>query len=131
VCTAAYVRATASVELADYDSAMAMRAAVHTQCSRLLVSGSALAASAKLPTTGWHSAVMTMHTTALKDLQARSRDLVRLTTFTPSAWMPVWYISYRLFGTADYADEILALNPHIKHPLLVPPGIPLRVMRRD
>ena len=61
--------------------------------------------------------------------RARSRDLVRLTTFTPEAWMPVWVISYRLFGTAEYADDILAMNPHITHPLLVPPGRALRVAR--
>jgi prophage DNA circulation protein len=75
--------------------------------------------------------VAALQTTALKDLQARSRDVVRLTSYTPKAWQPVWYISYFLFGTAAYADEILDLNPHITHPLLVPPGMALRIMRHD
>jgi len=72
-----------------------------------------------------------LYIAALADLQARSRDLVRLTSYTPESWQPVWFISHRLFGTADYADEILDMNPHITHPLLVPPGRPLRIMRHD
>lgn len=128
---AAYVRASTVVELTSYDVAMAVRQAVHDQCTRLLVNASARIAPAVLPALAWHDAVAALHTAALKDLQARTRDLVRMTTYTPSAWQPVWYISYRLFGTATYGDEILALNPHITHPLLVPPGIALRVLRHD
>lgn len=131
MATAAYVRATSAMELTSYDDAMAMRSAVHAQCTRLLLIASARPAPSALPATAWHDAVMALHTTALKDLQARTRDLVRLSTYTPQAWQPVWYISYRLFGTAAYADEILALNQHIRNPLLVPPGIPLRVLRHD
>ncbi|MFT4192480.1 MAG: DNA circularization N-terminal domain-containing protein [Comamonas sp.] len=131
LATAAWVRAAAQYELTGYDDAMAMRQAIHAQCTRLLTEASALAAPATAPGESWHDAVMALHTTALADLQARSRDLVRLTTYTPEAWQPIWYVSYRLFGTAAYADEILALNPHIEHPLLVPPGRPLRVVRRE
>lgn len=131
LAVAAYVRAGTEVEIADYDSGLVMRRAVHEQCTRLLLASSASTAPAALPATAWHDAVAAMHTAALKDLQARTRDLVRLTTYTPTAWQPVWYISYYLFGTAAYADEILGLNPHIKHPLLVPPGVPLRVVRRN
>ena len=72
-----------------------------------------------------------LHSTALGDLQARSRDLVRLTTYTPQGWEPVWFISFKLFGTADYADEIMAMNPHVRHPLLAPPGRALRIARHD
>ncbi|WP_198084978.1 DNA circularization protein [Variovorax sp. E3] len=131
LAVAAYVQAGTVVEIADYDAGITMRRAVHDQCTRLIVENSSRAAPDALPATAWHDAVSTMHAAALKDLQVRSRDLVRMTTYTPQAWQPVWYISYRLFGTADYADEILGLNPHIRHPLLVPPGIPLRVLRRD
>jgi len=131
LATAAYVRATARLELTSYDDAMAMRSAVHAQCMRLLTNASTQAAPAALPATGWHDATMALHTAALKDMQARTRDLVRLTSHTPQAWQPVWYVSYLLYGTASYADEIMALNPHIRHPLLVPPGKPLRVLRHD
>lgn len=133
LATAAYVRATAQFDLSasDYDTVMAMRRAVNAQCTRLLVEASTRQAPESLPVKEWHSAVISLQTTALKDLQARSRDVVRLDDYTPQAWQPVWYISYLLYGTATYADEILDLNPHIEHPLLVPPGKALRVMRHD
>ena len=127
LATAAYVEATAAVDLAGYDDAMTLRATIHAQCLRLLTDASASSAPAGLPASSWHDAMLALHTSALADLQTRSRDLVRLTSYTPEAWTPVWLISYRLFGTADYADEILAMNPHITHPLLVPPGRALRV----
>ena len=69
-----------------------------------------------------------LQTAALRDLQQRSRDLVRLTTYTPQAWVPVWQLSFELYGTASYADEILEMNPHIRNPLLVPPGRALRIV---
>lgn len=134
VCTlavATYVQAAAVVELQGYDDAMAMRAAVHTELMRLLRTGSAATASAEAPATSWHDALLVLHGAALADLQARSRDLVRLTTYTPESWQPVWYVSHRLYGTSAYVDELLAANPHIEHPLLVPPGKPLRVARHD
>lgn len=133
LATAAYVRATAGFDLSasDYDTVMAMRRTANAQCTRLLVEASTRQAPATLPATEWHAAVAALQTAALKDLQARSRDVVRLTDYTPKAWQPVWYISYFLYGTAAYADEILTLNPHIEHPLLVPPGKALRVMRHD
>lgn len=127
---AAYVEAAATIELQSYDEAAALRAEIHAQVLRLLQEASAAAAPASVPAESWHDAMLVMHTAALADLHERSRDLVRLTTYTPDSWQPVWAISYRLFGTAAYADEILAMNPHIEHPLLVPPGQPLRVMAR-
>lgn len=134
VCTlavATYVQAAAVVDLQGYDDAMAMRAAVHAELMRLLRTGSAAPASAEAPLSSWHDALLVLHSAALADLQARSRDLVRLTTYTPESWQPAWYVSYRLYGTAAYVDELLAANPHIEHPLLVPPGRPLRVARHD
>lgn len=150
---AAYVETTAMLELAteppvldgallvgadaasaqdapiSYDDVMEMRAAVGGQATRLLVGGGSSAAPVALPGSAWHDAVMALHTAGLADLQARSRDLVRLSSFTPPGWMSVWAVSYQLFGTAAYADEIMALNPHVVNPLLVPPGKALRVMR--
>ena len=127
--TAAWVEANTWADLTSYDEAMALRAATSTQFERLLNLASTDTADDTLPAQSWHDAVLALYTAALTDLQARSRDLVRLTTYTPQAWEPVWLISYKLYGTADHADEILAMNAHIEHPLLVPPGRPLRVVR--
>lgn len=129
LATAAWVDVTARVELSSYDEAMAARAALASQCQRLLMEGSELAASEAMPGAGWHEALLGLLTRGLADLQGRSRDLVRLTTYTPGGWEPVWLISYKVHGTPDYADEILAMNAHIRHPLLVPPGQALRIVR--
>lgn len=131
LATAGFVEAGAAVELAGYDAAIALRRVVHDQCTRLLTEASTQAASPKLTATSWHGAMQALHTAALADLRVRSRDLVRLSSYTPQGWEPVWYISYRVYGTAGYADEILAMNPHIEHPLLVPPGKPLRLVRHN
>ena len=128
---AGYVQATAAVDLANHDEALSMRRLVNEQAMRLLATDSQAAPAAELPASDWHDAVLALQTAALADLQARSQNLVRLTSYTPEAWQPVHYISYRLFGTAAYADEIMAMNPHITHPLLVPPGVPLRIMAHD
>lgn len=128
---AAYVQAGASVELANYDDALAQRSLIASQCRRLLERSSMAPAPSVRPATAWHDAVVSLQTTALRDLQQRSRDLVRLASHTPQAWVPVWQLSFELYGTAAYADEILAMNPHIRNPLLVPPGRALRIVRHD
>lgn len=129
LAVAAYVEATARIDLANYDDAMAQRQLISGQCRRLMERASSAPAPGARPATAWHDAILGLQTAALRDLQARSRDLVRLSTYTPQAWVPVWQVSFELFGTADYADEILAMNPHIRNPLLVPPGRALRIVR--
>ena len=131
LAVAAYVRCTARMELEGYDEAMAMRSAVHAQCVRLLNIASSAPAPGGLPALPWHDAMAALHAAALRDLNTRTRGLGRLSSYMPGAWQPVWYVSYRLYGTAAYADEIMALNPHITHPLLVPPGKALRVVQRS
>jgi prophage DNA circulation protein len=131
VATAAWVQATAALELTSYDDALALRAQAHAQFVRLLETASTADAPASVPAGSLHDALLSLHGAALADLQARSRELVRLSTYTPEAWMPVWVVSHRVHGTTAYADEILAMNPHITHPLLVPPGRPLRIVRHD
>lgn len=131
LATAAHAQACAVIDLVNYDDALALRAQVHAQMTRLLLRASRAPAPAVLPESSVHDALLALHSATLADLQARSLNLARLTSFTPTAWMPVEYISYHLFGTAQYADEILAMNPHITHPLLVPPGIALRIVRHD
>lgn len=131
LAVAGWVQAVAATELTSYDDALALRASLNAQCTRLLLRASNAPASDGLPASAWHDAMLGLMTAGLRDIQERSRDMARLESFTPEAWMPVWAVSYRLFGTAAYADEILAMNPHITHPLLVPPGKALRVMRHD
>lgn len=131
LATSGYVQASAAVELEGYDQALDLRRAVNDQCTRLLMEASTESASAGITATSWHGALQALHTAALADLQARSRDLVSLSSYTPQGWEPVWLISYKLFGTADYADEIMAMNPQIRHPLLAAPGKPLRIVRHD
>lgn len=131
LASAGYVEASAALELENYDEAMAMRFAVNDQFTRLLTDTSKDAAPINMPASSWHDTMLVLHTAALADLQARSRDLVRLSSYTPRSWQPVWYVSYYLHGTVAYADEIMAMNPHIRNPLLVPPGRPLRIVRHD
>jgi prophage DNA circulation protein len=126
---ASWVQAVTHMELDNYDEALALRTAVVAQCTRLLTLASEREASGATP--AWHDAVLALMTACLGDVQARSAGLTRLSSYTPTGWMPVWVISYELYGTADYADEILALNPQIQQPLLVPPGLALRVAQHD
>jgi prophage DNA circulation protein len=128
---AGWVQAIATTDMTSYDDALALRATVNAQATRLMLRSSTQAASDGLPASSWHDAMMAMLSACLADIRDRSRDLARLTTYTPDGWEPVWLVSYKLFGTVAYADEILDMNPHITHPLLVPPGKPLRLMRHD
>ncbi|QDL53143.1 DNA circularization protein [Rhodoferax aquaticus] len=128
---AGWVQAIAATDMTSYDDALALRATVNAQATRLMLRSSTQAASDGLPASSWHDAMMAMLSACLADIRDRSRDLARLTTYTPDGWEPVWLVSYKLFGTVAYADEILDMNPHITHPLLVPPGKALRLMRHD
>ena len=128
---AGWVQAIAAADMTSYDDALALRTKANDQAKRLLLRSSTQAASDALPASSWHDAMMACLSASLADVRDRSRDLSRLTTYTPDGWMPVWLVSYRLFGTVAYVDEILDMNPHIAHPLLVPPGKALRVMRHD
>lgn len=128
---AAWVQAVAACDMTSYDDSVSLRVKANDQATRLLVRSSAQVASDALPASSWHDAMTACLSATLADVRDRSRGLSRLTTYTPDGWMPVWLVSYRLFGTAAYADEILEMNPHITHPLLVPPGKALRVMRHD
>ncbi len=136
LATAQAVRAAVELPLANIDQAFELRHLLDQQFNRLIERASTAAAPAFTPagdaqTLSLFDALRAAHGAVLADLQARSVDLSRLTSYTPATWQPVIYISYRLFGTAAYADEIMAMNPHIRHPLLVPPNKPLRIIRHD
>ncbi|WP_310627044.1 DNA circularization N-terminal domain-containing protein [Limnohabitans sp.] len=136
LATCSWAQASAASELSSYDEAMALRSAATDQITRLLQRASATApmamsAGTSMPAQSWHDAMLAVLTSTLADLQRRSSGLARMMSYTPQAWTPVWVVSYQLYGTTDWADEIMALNPHIEHPMLVPPGRALRVARHD
>lgn len=118
--TIAAIEALAQVNLENYDQALALRSDVSQQMMHILKISAAD-----------HDVITRLHTAVLTDLKARSSSLSRLTTYTPETYQPVIYISYRLYGTVTYADEIMTLNPHIKNPLLAPPGKTMRVVQRE
>lgn len=138
--TIAAAEAVSQIELDNYDEALSMRQTMNDQITALMDEASrqppapvgpapqAVDAAPVLPP---FETMQRLQTAVLTDLQQRSVDLARLTTYTPQTWQPVWYISYRLYGTMQWADEILAMNPGIEHPLLVAPGQTLRVVRHD
>lgn len=130
LATTMAIRAVAQVELTSYDQALALRTDINQQLTELL-HAAADEPHGGLGMTTTHDAVLQLQTAVLVDLQVRSRDLARLTTYTPQTWQPALYVSYRMFGTAQWADELVAMNPHVRHPLLVPPGKPLRLIRHD
>jgi prophage DNA circulation protein len=129
LATAAYVKVVADMQIDSYEQALAIRADVYKQCSALLSRSSASSAPSSQPASSWHDAMLAMMSACLADLQSRGFDATRMMSWTPQRWMPVWCVSHELYGTARYADEIMGLNPHIQHMLLVPPGRPLKVLR--
>lgn len=126
---ASWVQAVAADDLAGHEQVQQQRAWLYQQCTGLLKTSSIYAASISVPATSWHDAMLAMLAAALGDMQARSADRSRLSAYTPQVCMSVWQLSYLLYGTADWADEILENNRHIEHPLLVPAGRPVRVVQ--
>ncbi|WP_353191958.1 DNA circularization N-terminal domain-containing protein [Pandoraea pnomenusa] len=130
VMTIMAVRAVTQIDLDNYDQALALRSDFGQQITELILASAAEPIGGVGATTT-HDSLVRLKTAVLTDLQARSRDLARLTTYTPESWQPALYVSYRMFGTTRWADEIMAMNPHVRHPLLVPPGTPLRITKHD
>jgi len=126
---ASWVEAMASDELAGYDEVLGQRRWLYERCTGLLMAASSSSAAASQPGANWHDAVLQMLTTAQADMIARGADRARLSAYTPRVCMSIWQLSYLLYGTADWADEIMTMNPHIVHPLLVPAGKAVRVVQ--
>jgi len=63
-----------------------------------------------------------------KDLTARGNAYASLTTVSHNATLSALVISYRHFGTATRATEILARNPNLEHPAMIPGGTELEVL---
>lgn len=62
------------------------------------------------------------------DVAARGAKLPRLGTARLAATMPALAASYRLYGTAAYAEEIVSRN-NVRHPGRVPGGVALEIVR--
>ena len=131
LAVATWVETVADADLPGYEEVQAWRELLHTQCITLLEGASTDQAPAELPTMNWHDAILELMTAGLEDLQTRGRDQARLSSFTPGSTTNIWSLSYDLYGTADWADELMEMNPHITHPMLVPAGKPLKVVRHD
>lgn len=126
---AAWVEAVAADDLAGYDEVIAQRRWLYERCTEVLTAASGTSASAVMSEANWHDAVLQMLTAAQADMIARGADRARLSAYTPKVCMSIWQLSYLLYGTADWADELMTMNPHITHPLLVPAGKAVRVVQ--
>jgi prophage DNA circulation protein len=126
---AAWVEVVAADDLAGYEDVVAQRKWLHDRCMTMLQAASEAPAALTDPDSSWHDAVLAMLAAALADMMARGADRSRLSAYQPQVCMSVWQLSYLLYGTTDWADELLANNPHIWHPLVVPAGQEVRVVR--
>lgn len=128
---AAWLKCIAADDLSGYQDVHRQRALLFARGQDLLKRGSAASAPRKLPAMDWNQAMQGMLSAGLRDLQVRGRDQLRLSSYTPEVTMSIWQISFLAYGTAQWADEIAQMNPHITHPLLVPAGKPLRLVMHD
>lgn len=126
---AAWVQAVAADELAGHETVLAQRRWLFEQCTGLLQDASTRVATLSQPASNWHDAMRAMLSASLADMMARGANRARLSAYVPSVCMSIWQLSYLLYGNADWADELMANNPHITHPLLVPAGLPVRVVQ--
>lgn len=126
---AAWVQAVAADDLAGHEAVLTQRRWLYDSCTGLLQDASRGAASAARPASAWHDAMLAMMTASLADMMSRGANRARLSAYVPQVCMSIWQLSHLLYGTAEWADEIMSNNPHIQHPLLVPAGLPVRVVQ--
>lgn len=67
-----------------------------------------------------------LRTAVARDSDVRGRSLPRLASFTPNVSLPAIVHSYSLYGTIDEEHDIIERNA-VRHPGMVPGGIPLEV----
>ena len=130
---ATLIQISAQMEMGNYDVALAIRGVIHSHYEQFVrdLSSAPQANTAGVVTADSadvYQALAHAHACALTHLQQASTRLARLTSHTPQTVDNLWAISYQLYGSPEYADEIWAMNPHITNPLLVPAGIALRVV---
>ena len=78
-----------------------------------------------------HIAVRSLQSKTLAYLTQESQSFGRVSTYTPNSTESLIYISYKLYGTTGFAKEIYHNNKHIKHPMLVPAGVAIKVISHE
>lgn len=133
IALSAYVKAALQVDLDNFDNAMTIRQTIRKQCDKLMHAYGDLPHTSRQGIDGYniHDALQQLKSTALTDLIKRSKGMAQLMSYTPTATTNILSLSYKLYGTAVYADEIMAMNNHIVHAMLVPAGIPLRIVKHE
>jgi prophage DNA circulation protein len=74
-----------------------------------------------------YSALRSVRAEVLKELNSRAPTLARSVSLQPAATEPALRIAYRLYGTAERADEISSRN-RLRHPGFVPGGRRIEVL---
>jgi prophage DNA circulation protein len=76
-------------------------------------------AASRFNNTVWR-ALLSLHGTVVRDLNARARPLPRIVPYAFATRMPLLTLTNRLYGDASRADELLAENRDTVHPLFMP-----------
>lgn len=61
-------------------------------------------------------------------LERAAGELPRVVSFVPPRTTPALVLAHRLYGDPTRDGELVARNPHIRNPALVPGGIPMEVL---
>ena len=128
---ATLIQVATQMELGNYDVALSIRSAIHEHYLRHIQNISSAPQPSAVGTVDLYSALSEAHAAALNHLHRASLDLSRLINYTPRVTDNIYSLSYQLYGTPQYADEIWAMNPHITNPMLVTAGVALRVVDHD
>jgi hypothetical protein len=105
----------------NYVEAMQWRATLNSAFQRLL----------GVVESNAYQDVLEAMTAVSEDIVTRSRHLGRVSTLrTPHAEQSALLVSYRHYGTLDYADEIVSNNA-IAHPLFIPAASVLQVISHE
>lgn len=73
-----------------------------------------------------YRALMAVRVAMVADVGRRGLDLTRISTISLPESVPAMVLSYRLYGTTRYADELVERN-NILNPLVMPGGVDLEV----
>lgn len=116
------VRSSIYVRFSNADQAAAMRDTLYDALDQLMLDASDPV----------YEQLHSLRTAMVRDITERGGDLVRLSSVTMQTSVPARVLAYRLFGTGDLADEIIARNQEpqsVLHPLFVPGGRKIEVPR--
>lgn len=77
-----------------------------------------------------YQSLQDLQVAVVRDITTRGANLARLSTLVNPGSVPARVLSYRLYGTGEYADEIVSRNQqpgNLLHPLFMPGATPLEV----